>query len=114
MLTIDDLHWADESSLELFAYLARRLRKRLMLVGAYRTRRSRSAPPCDGRSRHPADRMTDLALRPLTASDMSRALKLILGPTFRTTRETRELCRRSVRQSLFLEEMLAHSSVAAS
>ena len=35
---IEDLHWADEASLELFGYLARRLRGRpVLLVGTYRT-----------------------------------------------------------------------------
>ncbi|HYR93125.1 MAG TPA: AAA family ATPase [Methylomirabilota bacterium] len=108
MLTIDDLHWADESSLELFAYLARRLRKRLMLVGAYRNEEvAKRAALRRALEDIPRDRMTDLALRPLTASDMSRALKLILGPTFRTTRETRELLQAQCRGNpLFLEEML--------
>lgn len=37
VVIIEDLHWADEASLELFAYLARRIRhKRVLLVGTYR------------------------------------------------------------------------------
>ncbi|NYE36240.1 DNA-binding CsgD family transcriptional regulator/tetratricopeptide (TPR) repeat protein [Nocardioides cavernae] len=39
VLVLDDLHWADRSSLELFGYLLRRPgRARVLLVGAYRPR----------------------------------------------------------------------------
>ena len=108
MLVIDDLHWADESSLELFAYLARRQRNRLMLVGAYRTEEvANRAALRRALEDIPRDRMTELALRPLTATDTTRALRLILGPSFRTTRETRELLQAQCRGNpLFLEEML--------
>ena len=37
VLLLDDLHWADASSLNVFAYLARRIdRSRILLIGAYR------------------------------------------------------------------------------
>src|SRR5207244_7375897 len=38
VIVIEDLHWADEASLELFPHLARKLRDvPLLLVGTYRT-----------------------------------------------------------------------------
>jgi DNA-binding CsgD family transcriptional regulator/tetratricopeptide (TPR) repeat protein len=38
VLAVDDLHWADEGTLELFAYLAQALQDRMaLLVGTYRT-----------------------------------------------------------------------------
>ena len=68
---VEDLHWADEASLELFAYLAGRLRPRsAVLVGSYRSDELHRTHP----------------LRPLLAElERSRAVELIqlkaLGPT---------------------------------
>lgn len=38
IMIVEDLHWADDASLELFAYLARRIRhKPVLLIGTYRS-----------------------------------------------------------------------------
>jgi DNA-binding NarL/FixJ family response regulator/type II secretory pathway predicted ATPase ExeA len=38
VIVVEDLHWSDEATLELFPYLARRLReRRVLLVGTYRS-----------------------------------------------------------------------------
>ena len=108
MLAIDDLHWADDSSLELLAYLGRRLRGGLVLVGAYRSEERLARPAL----RHaiddlPRERVTEIDLDPLSRDEIARALRLTLVPSFRASRETRELLETQCGGNpLFLEEML--------
>ena len=56
VVMVDDVHWADASSLEVFAYLARRLRGRPFLLVV--TWRSEETPPA-----HPARRLLSEATR---------------------------------------------------
>lgn len=108
VLAIDDLHWADESTLELFAHLSRRLPDGMLLVGSYRPEEAaRRAALRRSLGDIPLDRRTDLMLRRLTASEVGRALRLMLGPRARLSTETREILQaRSTGNPLFLEEML--------
>ena len=108
LIAIDDLHWADASSLELFAHLSRRLTERTLLIGTYRpeevARRPALRRALGDLARH---RLWDLALTRLTTSDVGRALRLILGSGTSVSAETREVLQaRSAGNPLFLEEML--------
>src|SRR6266508_3337849 len=80
LLAIDDLHWADESTLELFAHLSRRLPRGSLLVGTYRPEEVQRRPAL---RRSIADlareRTWELSLHRLTASEVGRVLRLILG-----------------------------------
>lgn len=108
MLAIDDLHWADDASLELFAYLSRRLSRHTLLIGAFRSEEAAARPA----ARHALadlqrDRLWELPLRPLDAEQVSRALRLTLGTGSRVSGTSRKLLQeRCAGNPLFLEEVL--------
>lgn len=108
LIAIDDLHWADESTLELFAHLSRRLTERILLIGTYRPEEVARRPALRRALGDLARlRLWDLAIPRLTTSDVGRALRLILGSGTRVSTETREVLQaRSAGNPLFLEEML--------
>lgn len=69
VIALDDLQWADLSSLELFAYLARRLRgRRLCLIAAWRTDEIPAGHPLLGllAELRRANALTHLSLAPLS------------------------------------------------
>lgn len=110
VIVIEDLHWADEASLELFPHLARKLRDvPLLLVGTYRTdelhRRHPLRPVLAELSRmHVAD---DVALHRLSEDDVAaflrEAMKLDRPPTVEFRRAIFETCEGN---PLFMEEVL--------
>jgi DNA-binding CsgD family transcriptional regulator len=107
-VALDDIHWADESSLELFAHLSRRLPRSILLVGTYRPdeveRRTALRHALADVSR---ERTTRLRLRTLSTSEVGRTLRLILGKDANLASETREILQaRSAGNPLFLEEIL--------
>ena len=108
VLAIDDLHWADEATLELFAYLSRRLTGSLVLIGSYRSEELGGRP---GLRRLLSDvsreRTWEVPLRPLTTVENTRALRLIFGSQLRIAPAMRDqLHARSAGNPLFLEEIL--------
>jgi DNA-binding CsgD family transcriptional regulator len=108
LLAIDDLQWADEATLELFAYLSRRLTESLVLIGSYRSEELRDRP---GLRRMLSDvsreRTWELPLRPLTIVENTRALRLIFGSQLRIAPAMRDqLHARSAGNPLLLEEIL--------
>jgi DNA-binding CsgD family transcriptional regulator/tetratricopeptide (TPR) repeat protein len=108
LLAIGDLHWADESTLELLAYLSHRLPRRSLLVGTYRPEEIEQRAALRRAIADLArERMWELALRRLTASEVGRALRLILGQAARISAETREILQAACAGNpLFLEEIL--------
>ena len=108
LLILEDLHWADEETLELFGYLGRRMAGPLVLVGTYRSeelseRRALRSTIAD----LPRDRLWELSLRPLREKDLGPFLRSTLGPGLRISEKTREVLHsRSGGNPLFLEEIL--------
>jgi tetratricopeptide (TPR) repeat protein len=80
LLVLDDLHWADEASLALLAYLSRSLRgSRLLVLGACREADLRTRPAL-GALLAGLDRESEpLALRGLAAADVARVVEAICG-----------------------------------
>ena len=81
--SIEDVHWADRSTLELLGYLARRLRdERILVVATYRSdevdRRERPARASSPTWQRPRA-VQRLALDRLTRADMREQLAGILG-----------------------------------
>ena len=79
VLVVEDLHWADESSLDLFAFLIANLAQSgVLLVATHR-------PAADGRLRSMLAELrrlpsvTAVDLRPLTRHDVGRQLAALLG-----------------------------------
>lgn len=107
-LLIEDLHWADDASLELFSLLSRRITGRILLAATYRPEEVDARPALRRALRDVArERTWEIALTPLTASDVGRALRLMLGESTRVTASVRELLQaRSGGNPLFLEEIL--------
>jgi len=110
VIVIEDLHWADEASLELFPHLAHKLRDvPLLLVGTYRTDELHRRHPLRpvlaelGRTRV-AD---DIALRRLgedeVADFLREAMKLDRPPTVEFRQAIFETCEGN---PLFMEEVL--------
>ena len=82
VLIIEDLHWADQSTRDLFAFLVGRLREeRLLIVGSYRTddlhRRHPLRPLLAQVTRLPVVERLDVA--PFDADEMSRYLAVLHG-----------------------------------
>jgi class 3 adenylate cyclase/tetratricopeptide (TPR) repeat protein len=110
VLAIDDVHWADEATLELVPYLARKLRSaRVLVVAAYRTDELHRTHPLNhvlaelSRGRL----VDDITLRPLTEDEtaalISGALGLGRAPTSAFRRAIHERCEGS---PFFVEEVL--------
>jgi len=110
VIVIEDLHWADEASLELFPHLARKLRDvPLLLVGTYRSDELHRRHPLRpvlaelGRGRL----ALDIALRPLTEDEVAdflrEAMRLDRAPTPEFRRAIFETCEGN---PLFMEEAL--------
>jgi DNA-binding CsgD family transcriptional regulator len=110
IIVVEDLHWADEATLELFPYLARKLRVApLLLVGTYRSdelhRRHPLRPMLAELGSHRL--AVDVALRRLSEEEvadfLSAALRLERPPTPELRRAIFETCEGN---PLFMEEVL--------
>jgi DNA-binding CsgD family transcriptional regulator len=110
LIVIEDLHWADEASLELFPHLARKLRgSPLLLVGTYRTDELHRRHPLRsvlselGRGRL----AVDIALRRLSEDEVAEflreAMRLDRPPTSEFRRAIFQTCEGN---PLFMEEVL--------
>src|SRR5438105_10108936 len=110
IIVIEDLHWADEASLELFPHLARKLRgAALLLVGTYRSDELHRRHPLRpvlaelGRGRL----AVDIPLRRLTEDEVAdflrEAMRLDRAPTPEFRRAIFETCEGN---PLFMEEVL--------
>lgn len=110
VLAIDDLQWADEGTLELFAYLSRTLReKHVLLLGAYRADEIHRLHPLRavlaalGRVRT----VDTLTLRPLSLAGTSELVRATLGLPRSAPRDLVDaLAQRCEGNPFFLEEML--------
>jgi len=110
IIVIEDLHWADEASLELFPHLARKLRgAALLLVGTYRSDELHRRHPLRpvlaelGRGRL----AVNIPLRRLTEDEVAdflrEAMRLDRAPTPEFRRAIFETCEGN---PLFIEEVL--------
>jgi len=90
LLVLEDLHWADETSLELLTYLARRLDVNatsserstpLLILGTYRGEALAENPALQHMIWHmqALRQVTELHLAPLTLLDHRRCLSCILN-----------------------------------
>ncbi|MFF3499805.1 helix-turn-helix transcriptional regulator [Streptomyces sp. NPDC003247] len=91
LLSLDDLHWADDRSLDLLSDLLRRPRAgtRLVLVGALRPRQASAPLMAALTDTHTACRVDQVALRPLSRD----AVDTLLGPA--TPPERRRILHRA-------------------
>jgi DNA-binding NarL/FixJ family response regulator len=110
VVAIDDLQWADEATLDLFAYLARSLRGRpVLLLGFYRTDELHRLHPLRSvLATLTQARVADsVILRPLTSSDTREMVQATLGPSTSVPRElSAALHERCEGNPLFVEEVL--------
>ena len=109
VLVIEDLHWADRSTLDLVSYLARNLREtRVLLVATYRTdemRRSHSLRPVLAELGRLAN-FERLDLAPLAEPEVVELLTAIRGQPPRPE-ITRQIIDRAEGNPFFAEELLA-------
>ena len=110
VIMVEDLHWSDEATLELFPYLARRLRdKRVLLVGTYRTDELNRLHPLHATlTELRRGRLEErIELRPLdfeqTAAMLRSSLALDHPPTKEFTTAIHERCEGN---PFFVEEVL--------
>jgi DNA-binding CsgD family transcriptional regulator/tetratricopeptide (TPR) repeat protein len=110
VVAIDDLQWADEATMDLFAYLARALHERqVLLVGAYRTDELHRLHPLRGVLAALAQaRLADsVILQPLTLADTREMIQATLGlPTPAPRELAAALHERCEGNPFFVEEVL--------
>jgi class 3 adenylate cyclase/tetratricopeptide (TPR) repeat protein len=112
LLVIEDVHWADESTRELLDHLARRLRRRALIVATYRSdelhRRHPLLPLLRAWQRSGVAEVVEL--EPLPDEGVEEMIEAILGTTD-VGGELRELMlERSGGNPFVLEEMLKDAS----
>ncbi len=108
-LVIEDIHWADRSSLELLVYLVRNLRRGpILLAATYRDDdlRSRDSLAQLAAELDRADRIERLQLEPFSEAELTEVLSGILGRT-PEIRLVDEIQRRSNGNAFHAEELLA-------
>jgi DNA-binding NarL/FixJ family response regulator len=110
VVAIDDVQWADEATLDLFAYLARSLRgKQVLLLGFYRTDElHRLHPLRNVLATLTRARLADsLILRPLSSADTRGMVRATLGRSTSAPRElSAALHERCEGNPFFVEEVL--------
>jgi len=110
VVAVEDLHWADEATLELFPYLARRMREhQVLLVGTYRSDELHRLHPLN----HVLAELTrarlaeDVPLRRLTLEETGAVIRAALAlsrpPTSEFRRALQERCQGN---PFFIEEVL--------
>ena len=116
LLALEDLHWADRSTLALLTFLARNLgAERITVVATYRAEESPAQtplPPLVAELRRRPN-VVALALGPLGPDDAARQLETIAGRPLSATL-VGELHARSGGNPFFLEELYAARADAAS
>jgi DNA-binding CsgD family transcriptional regulator/tetratricopeptide (TPR) repeat protein len=111
MLVVEDLHWADRSSLEFLAYLIRNVREeRLLLVGTWRSDELPRSHPVRRwlAEQHRSPRVEALELGRLSRAELAEQLAGILGAPPPGLVET--IFARSQGNPFFAEELLAASA----
>ena len=114
LIVIEDLHWADQSTRDLFAFLVGRLREeRLLIVGSYRTddlhRRHPLRPLVAQLTRLPVVERLDVV--PFDVAEMSRYLAALRGsPVDDVT--VRRILDRSEGNAYYAQELLHAGSAS--
>ena len=110
VLTIEDLHWGDEATFELFPYLARKLRDRpVLLLATYRSDELHRTHPFNHVLAELArGRLSEeVRLRRLEVSELADMIRLTMGLSRAPTREFVDaLYARTEGNPFFVEEIL--------
>ncbi|MCX7680828.1 MAG: AAA family ATPase, partial [Anaerolineae bacterium] len=111
LLAVDDLHWADEASLALLNYIARRVAegrdrpRALMLAIAYRTEGASSLDMAS------LPHYTEVRLRELSEADSLRLLDTLLPSTPQIPQQLKEVILRNAQGNPLFIEAIAHSLI---
>lgn len=111
ILFIDDMQWADASSLQLFHYIARSIKNyHVLLIGAYRPEDAltvENSPLLDTLRRLRLDKlMIELSLKRLALKDIDTMIKKLLGRGDVPAPFIRKLYEESEGNPYFIEEVL--------
>lgn len=105
MLLIDDLHWADQSTCQLFDFLIRSLQERIWILATYRTEEIRHSPVTGLLGVWAREKLfIPLRLSPLNESQCAQLLEMIMGPV--ASANIKSLYRESGGNPFYLEELL--------
>jgi predicted ATPase len=107
ILFLDDLHWADEDSLQLLQYLARATqRERVLLLGAYRS--EEEAEPLTRLTRSLAQdgRLERITLHRLTLDELTAMIRSMAGMTSGGERFSRRIYQETAGNPFFTIEVI--------
>lgn len=114
LLVAEDIHWSDDSSLEFFLYLARRIEERPLVLAL--TYRSDEVHPSLGHFLASLDRerlATELALNPLTREDEGAMLRAIFGLRRSVRADFLDMLYASTEGNPFFLEEVLHALLSA-
>lgn len=107
VLFLDNLHWADQSTLQLLHYLARNtLRERVLLLGAYRDEEARDPLTSLVRSLKREGLLFSIHLRRLTLEEMTTMIRGMAGMTTGGEKFSRRIHRETEGNPFFTMEVV--------
>ena len=107
VLVVDDLHWADEATLEMLNYLARTVaRQRVLLIGTYRTEEAGPALHRLIRDLRRAELVTQVQVRRLNLEEVTLMIRRMAGMEEGAERFSRRIFERTAGNPFYILEVL--------
>lgn len=107
VLVVDDLHWADEATLEMLSYLARTVaRQRVLLIGTYRTEEAGPALHRLIRDLRRAELVTQVQVRRLNQEEVTLMIRRMAGMEEGAERFSQRIFERTAGNPFYIIEVL--------
>ena len=107
VLALDDLHWADEATLDLLGYLARTVaHQRILLIGTYRTEEAGPTLHRLIRDLRRSDLVTQIHVRRLTREEVTTMIRCMAGMEKGAERFSQRIYERTAGNPFYIIEVI--------